>query len=82
MKHILSFKGRAVGLTRAYDFQVMHLDTLGRVQLWYRMPGEKWEIGHGRDIPTDMSANDVAETMRQYLLDNISQDDYNAILPR
>lgn len=82
MRHVLTFTGPSIGLTKPYRYQIMELDTLGRVQLWYQPPGQVWEIGHGKDIPTGSSATDVAETMRRYISGELSSDEYNRELPR
>jgi hypothetical protein len=81
MKHVLSFQGPRVGLTKPYQHQVIELETQGRVQLHYKAPGQKWELGHGKDIPLGMDAFDVAETMREFILGDITLSEYNAVLP-
>lgn len=79
MKHLLTFTGNAVGLTRPYQYQVMHLETLGRVQLCYS-DGRKWEVGHIVDIPASMTAGEVAQTMRRFILGEIDHAEYNQLL--
>lgn len=81
MMHLLTFRGPAVGLTRATEYQVMHLESVGRVQLWYREFDGKWTIGHGKDIPAGMTAGDVAETMRQFIIGDIDHVEYGELLP-
>lgn len=81
MRHVMTFVGNAVGLTKPYRYQVMELDTLGRVQLWAQPYGGRWEIGHGKDIPVGWTAERTADVMRQYVLEDISHETYNELLP-
>lgn len=82
MRHVTTFIGPGVGLTKAYEYQSMELDTLGRVQLWYKAPGSKWEIGHSKDIPSGSTAENVANLMRLYVQGELTHETYNQLLPR
>lgn len=83
MRHILSFAGNPVGLTRPYQYQVMELDSVGKVQLWsdFGSDGQQWDIGHSKEIPVDMSAESVADIMRDFITGAIDHDEYGALLP-
>jgi hypothetical protein len=81
MRHITTFTGPSVGLTKPYEYQVMELDTLGRVQLWYKEPGQRWHVGHGKDIPSGSTAGEVAHLMRLFIQGDLSHETYNQLLP-
>ncbi|AFM54982.1 hypothetical protein FGG51_gp010 [Mycobacterium phage Astro] len=81
MRHILSFIGNPVGLTRPYRYQVVELESLGKVQLWSDWGGDRWDIGHSKEIPVDLSAESVADIMRDFITGVIDSDEYNALLP-
>jgi hypothetical protein len=78
----MTFEGPAVGLTKPYQYQVMNLETLGKVQLHYKAPGQKWELGHGKDIPLGSTPENVANLMRLYIQGELTHETYNALLPR
>ncbi|EHB47604.1 hypothetical protein MycrhDRAFT_5730 [Mycolicibacterium rhodesiae JS60] len=82
MRHVLSFNTPdALGIGE-WQHQVMELDTEGRIQLWYLQPGRpNWELGHGKAIPEGKTAEGAAAIMRLYLQNEISQDEYDALLP-
>lgn len=82
MKHVMTFEGPTVGLTKPYQYQVMELETLGKVQLHYKAPGQKWDVGHGKEIPQGMDVFDVAEAMREFVMGDLTLAEYNAVLPR
>jgi hypothetical protein len=64
------------------QYQVIELPTLNRVQLWLLERGaHRWEVGHGKDIPTDMDFHDVADTMREFILGDMTYSQYNELLP-
>lgn len=80
MRHVMSFEGPQTGLTKPYRYQVMELDTLGRVQLWYKAPDmTKWEIGHGKDISG--TAENTANLMRLFVQGELTCETYNQLLP-
>lgn len=81
MRHLLTFDGPSVGLTKPYRYQITELDTLGRVQLWYQEPGKRWELGHGKDVPLESTPQTVADIMRRFILGELSHIEYNAVLP-
>lgn len=80
MKVIHRFLGIPVGLTRAYRYQVVHQETLGRVQLWYNA-GDRWELGHGKRIPEGLDANHVAMAMESMIRGGMSPEEYNLLVP-
>lgn len=82
MRQITSFEGPAVGLTAPYQYSVIELETIGKVQLHYKAPGQTWEVGHGKDIPTGMDVHDVAEVMREFIFSDLTLAEYNQLLPR
>lgn len=82
MKIIATFIGPEIGLTAPYRYTVVELQSLGRVQLHYLQPGKKtWEIGHSKDIPLGMTAEDVADIMRSFISGQISHTEYNERVP-
>lgn len=81
VKHVLSFVGPATGLTRAYRYQVMHLESLDQVQLWSDFGGTVWEVGHSKPIPSHLTATEIALIMRDYIHGLMSYDEYNAAIP-
>jgi hypothetical protein len=68
-----------------FQYQVLHLATMGRVQLWYHAPEgpKQWAIGHGKPIPDGMTAVDAALLIQRYILNDPAMDyfAYNAALP-
>ncbi|QDH93043.1 hypothetical protein SEA_STEPHIG9_98 [Mycobacterium phage Stephig9] len=88
MRHILSFEtDHGDPESGVWQYQVMELDSLGKVQLWYKPSPESffpqvWEIGHSKEIPADLSAESVADIMRDFITGVIDSDEYNALLPR
>ncbi|ASR77196.1 hypothetical protein KIV66_gp89 [Mycobacterium phage MyraDee] len=65
-----------------WEYQVIGLPSLDRAQLWYRAPGmERFEIGHGKDIPGGWSLQMVARTMRRFINGDIDHPEYLELLP-
>ena len=65
-----------------WNYQAIELPSLGKVQLWYQVPGQPWELGHSKEIPPGYSFEQVAELMHGYMTGAIHHDEYNTILPR
>ena len=65
-----------------FGYQMAHLETEFRVQLWFKFPGDTgWELGHGEDIPFGETASYVAATMRAFIVGELDHDEYNRLLP-
>ncbi|AER26475.1 hypothetical protein FGG39_gp10 [Mycobacterium phage Saintus] len=85
MRHVLSFEHDGTG-EGAWQYQVMALDAVGKVQLWFQArfigepPGD-WAIGHSKEIPADLSAESAADIMRDFITGAIDHYEYNALLP-
>ncbi|AOE43855.1 hypothetical protein SEA_BANTAM_166 [Gordonia phage Bantam] len=78
-------------------YNVLHLESVGRVQLWIDLGPEaaqrvrdlgiptkligNFMFGHGKDVPAGMSATDAAEIMRRYIFAEIDHAEYSALLP-
>lgn len=62
------------------QYQVIELPTLERAQLWLLERG-RWEVGHSKSIPTGMNLYDVAETMQEFILGDMTFGQYNELLP-
>lgn len=62
-------------------FQCLHLTSLDKVQLWFRWRSRDWQCGHAKPIPEGMDAASVANLMRQFIVGEISHDEYNRLLP-
>lgn len=88
MQHILSFETDHGEPDRGvWQYQVVELDSLGRVQLWYKPSPEsawtdEWAIGHSKEIPSRMAAFEVATIVRSFITEEIDSDQYNELLPR
>ncbi|AYD87027.1 hypothetical protein SEA_NEARLYHEADLESS_98 [Mycobacterium phage NearlyHeadless] len=83
MRHILSFQTTDDN-GDTWEHQVMELDSLGKVQLWFKPPwanDSMWGIGHSKEIPADLSAESAADIMRDFITRAIDHDEYNALLP-
>ena len=70
------------GTDDGWNYQIIKLPSLGKVLLWYQVPGQPWEIGHSKEIPDGWGFNRTAGTMHQFMVGIIDHEEYNTILPR
>ncbi|MCA2331854.1 hypothetical protein JF714_15535 [Mycobacterium avium] len=64
-----------------WQYQVMELPSLGRLQLWFKQPGQDWVWGHSKEIPAGSTAEGVANLMRLFVQGELSYETYNQVLP-
>jgi len=76
MRLLLEFKN-----AEGWRYQVMHLESQGRVQIWYKQPGYGWELGHGRDVPMGGKPIDVAKAMQRFVFGELNHNEYQDLLP-
>lgn len=65
------------------EYQVFELATLGRVQLWYKIPnwGPGWSLGHGKAVPAHMTPRHVARIMERFITGELWSEEYNELVP-
>lgn len=65
-------------------YQTITLHEGRRAQLWF-LPAppfpQQREIGHGKDVPRDMTPGQVIEYTRKFITGEISHEYYNQLLP-
>ncbi len=65
-----------------YRYQILHLPSLHRMQLWYLAPQHKnWALGHGKDIPAGWTVQNVATAMSSFITGHLTYTEYNQLLP-
>ena len=76
MKAIADFQFNGV------RFNIVHLDTQDKVQVWYQNePGKPFEFGHSKPVPQGMPVNQAALIMGSFLKQDITHFEYNDLLP-
>lgn len=64
-----------------WHYQIIELPSLNRAQLWFKAPWDtRWNVGHGKDIPSNQSFGWVAKRMEWAMRGIISMDEYNSLL--
>ena len=84
MRHLMTFDhSEEPGVSEPWEYSVFELETLGKVQLWFKQPNTpRWEMGHSKEVPLGATSFEVAETMRAFICGTLSHESYNALLPR
>lgn len=72
-----------------WRYQILPLES--KVRLYYRndecegisLPGDigKWHFGHVKRIPEGWNIRQTAAVMRRFILGDMTQEEYNTLLP-